>query len=169
MRRSAITALMATAVGMAAAGTSLAGAGADAGEGHGRQTFTVFATTPPGRIALLPVTQGRFSLGDRIVLSDDVFSSKGGNSLGTDGLECTVVRITDAASGSGILQCVVTFSLPGGQIATQALNTLTNGAFAGNQTAAITGGTGQYRDASGEISIEFLSPTEANITFSLDN
>jgi hypothetical protein len=56
---------------------------------------------------------------------------------------------------------VVTFSLPGGDIETRALNTLTNGGFSGTQAASITGGTGKYRHASGQLSINFLSPTEA--------
>jgi hypothetical protein len=59
---------------------------------------------------------------------------------------------------------VVTFSLPGGDIETRALNTLTNGGFSGTQAASITGGTGKYRHASGQLSINFLSPTEATIT-----
>jgi hypothetical protein len=74
--------------------------------------------------------------------------------VGTDAGECTRVRITDAATQSGLLECL----------------TLTNGAFtAGAQTAAITGGTGKYRDAEGEFSVEVLSETEANITFFLND
>jgi hypothetical protein len=46
-----------------------------------------------------------------------------------------------------------------GQIATQALNTLTNGAFtAGAQTGAITGGTGKHRDAEGRSRSRFSAP-----------
>ena len=108
---------------------------------------------------------GTFSLGDRVAFSDDLFTSKGGRTLGTDGGACTVTRVTDAATGSGVLLCEVTFSLPGGDIETQALNTLTNGGFVGTQAGSITGGTGKYRHASGQLSIKFLSPTEATITF----
>jgi hypothetical protein len=80
----------------------------------------------------------------------------------------TAVRVTNAATASGVLQCLVTFSLPGGQITTQALNTVTNGQFTtGTQTGAITGGTGRYRDASGQFAVDVLSETEANITFFL--
>ena len=97
-------------VGLAGAGATFAGADHD----HGHGTFTVFALTPADRIAFLPVTAGKFSLGDRVVFSDDLLTSKGGTQVGTDGGECTVVRVTDAATGSGVLQCTVTFSLPGG-------------------------------------------------------
>jgi len=92
-----------------------------------------------------------------------------GTQVGTDGGQCTVVRVTDAAAGSGVLQCLVTFSLPGGQITTQALNTLTAGGFAGAQTGAITGGTGKYRSAAGQFTVEFLSGGETNVTFFLDD
>ena len=164
MRRLAIAAVLAVVVGLAGAGATFAGADHD----HGHGTFTVFALTPADRIAFLPVTAGKFSLGDRVVFSDDLLTSKGGTQVGTDGGECTVVRVTDAATGSGVLQCTVTFSLPGGDIATQALNTLTNGGFTGTQTGAIVGGTGKFRNARGQFSVEFLSETEANVTFFLD-
>jgi hypothetical protein len=136
---------------------------------HRGRTFTVYALTATNRLALAPVTAGKFSLGDRTVFSDDLFTSKGGKSLGINGGVCTVVRITDAASASGVLECEVTFSLPGGQIATQALNTLTNGNLTGTQTGAITGGSGKYREATGQFSARFVSATEANVTFFLDS
>jgi hypothetical protein len=166
MRKLAIATIAAVVIGLAGAGATFAG------KDHrdGGRTFSVFATTTPDRLALLPVVPGKFSLGDRIILSDDLLTSRGGNRVGTDAGECTLVRITDAATQSGLVECLVMFSLPGGQIATQALNTLTNGAFtAGAQTGAITGGTGKYRDAEGEFSVEVLSETEANITFFLND
>jgi hypothetical protein len=164
MRRLAVAALVAVVVGLiAGAGATFAGAD----HGHGQRGLTFFSTE--NALALLPVAAGKFSVGDRVVFSDDLFTAKGGTQVGTDGGECTVVRVTDAAAGSGVLQCLVTFSLPGGQITTQALNTLTNGGFAGAQTGAITGGTGKYRDAAGQFTVEFLSGGEANLTFFLDD
>jgi hypothetical protein len=128
--------------------------------------FTIYA--PTKQMAFLPVRSGELSLGDRAVFSDDDLSSKHGKSLGMDGGVCTVVRITDAASHSGVLQCDITFSLPDGQIATQGLIRMTNGNLTGTQPAAITGGTGKYRDATGEIATNFLSFTEAYVTFFLN-
>jgi hypothetical protein len=81
----------------------------------------------------------------------------------------TVVRVDDAAAQTGTLQCVVTFSLSRGQIATQALVKITNGQLTGAQTAPITGGTGRYRNADGETVVEFISNDAANITFDLDS
>jgi allene oxide cyclase-like protein len=163
MRRLAVAVLIAVVVGLIFAGATFAGG--DHGGGHRGLTF--FSTE--NALSLLPVTAGKFSLGDRVVFADDLFTAKGGTQVGTDGGQCTVVRVTDAATGSGVLQCLVTFSLPGGQITTQALNTLTNGGFAGAQTGAITGGTGKYRDAAGQFTVEFLSGGETNIAFFLDD
>jgi hypothetical protein len=163
MRRLAFAALVTVVVGLASAGATFAGAD----HGHGHRGLTFFSTE--NALAPLPVVAGKFSLGDRVVFSDDLFTAKGGAQVGTDGGQCTVVRVTDAAAGSGVLQCLVTFSLPGGQITTQALNTLTNGGFAGAQTGAITGGTGKYRDAGGQFTVEFLSGGETNLTFFLDD
>ena len=170
MRRFGIAAVLVAAV-LTLGGATLAsgnnGDGAD--DGHSGHTFTVYAPTAQDRIAFLPVVTGKFSLGDRVVFSDDLFTAKGGKSLGIDGGVCTVVRITDAANGSGVLACEITFDLPDGQIATQELHTLTNGNLTGTQPGAITGGTGKYRDAKGQVSVEFLSTTEANVTFFLDD
>jgi hypothetical protein len=132
---------------------------------HTQRQLTIYTVTPKDGLAVLPEQPGALSLGDRVAFSDDLFTSKGGKSLGTDGGACTVTRVTDTATGSGVLLCEVTFSLPGGDIETQALNTLTNGGFVGTQAGSITGGTGKYRHASGQLSIKFLSPTEATITF----
>lgn len=163
MRRLAlITALLALV--LAAAGATLAAAKGPA-KHHTQRQLTIYTVTPKDGLAVLPGQPGTFSLGDRVAFSDDLFTSKGGRTLGSDGGACTVTRVTDAATGSGVLLCEVTFSLPGGDIETQALNTLTNGSFVGTQAGSITGGTGKYRHASGQLSIKFLSPTEATITF----
>ena len=163
MRRLAlITALLALV--LTAAGTTLAAAKGPA-KHHTQRQLTIYTVTPKDGLAVLPGQPGALSLGDRVAFSDDLFTSKGGRTLGFDGGACTVTRVTDAATGSGVLLCEVTFSLPGGDIETQALNTLTNGSFVGTQSGSITGGTGKYRHASGQLSIKFLSPTEATITF----
>jgi hypothetical protein len=163
MRRLAVAAMLVVAVGLIGAGATFAGDD----HGHGRRVLTFHSTE--SALTPLPVTAGKFSQGDRVVLTDDLFASRGGRPAGIDGGECTTVRVTDAAAASGVLQCLVTFSLPGGQITTQALNTLTNGGFAGTQTGAITGGTGRYRDASGQFTVEFLGAGATNLTFFLDD
>lgn len=166
MRMFGMAAAVIVAAGLALGGTTLASG--DNGNGA-LETFKVYAPTANDRIAFIPVVKDTFSLGDRTVFSDDVFTSKGGDRLGIDGGVCTVVRIADAAKASGELLCNVTFSLPGGQISTQELHTLTNGELTGTQPGAITGGTGRYRGAKGEVSVEFLSTTEAFVTFTFSS
>jgi allene oxide cyclase-like protein len=171
MQKLRFTAVLAAGCALALGGATLAsgrdGNGSD--ESDSGQSFTVYAPTAADRIAFLPVTPGKFALGNRVVFSDDLFTEKGGSSLGIDGGVCTVVRVADAADQSGTLECHITFDLPDGQITTQELHTLTNGELKGTQPGAITGGTGKYRDAAGEVSVEFLSTTEANVTFLLDD
>ena len=65
------------------------------------------------------------------------------------------------------MQCLISYSLNGGQVTTQGLLTLTNGGFLGTQVAAITGGTGLYRNAGGDSKLEFVRPGELNITLKL--
>jgi hypothetical protein len=152
--------------GLIAGGATLAGA-APKGKHHGGKTLKIFAATAPNGLAPIPVEPGKFSLGDRVALNDILRTHKGGKRIGTDGGACVTTRVIDASTATGVLECEVTFSLPGGDIATQALNTLDKGAFSGVQSGAITGGTGKYRNARGDLSLKFLSPDEVNITFHL--
>jgi hypothetical protein len=167
MRNLGIATALAVAVGLAFGGATIASGnrGQDSNDGASDQSFKIYAPTAAGRFVLLPVTANKFGLGDRFIFSDDLFASKGGKSLGHDGGECTTVRVDGAES---VVQCIITFSLPDGQITTQELHKLTNGNLTGTQPGAITGGTGKYRGASGEVSVEFLSNTEAYVTFFLD-
>ena len=152
-----------TAVALAAAGAGMASATASSTDDEA-QTFTVFAKTV--QFETIDVGASGPSLGDQLVLSDDLFTERGGTKVGVDGGVCTIVR-RDTSAGTDTLQCLVTFSFSGGQIATQALLTLENGQFTGSQTGPVTGGSGAYRGADGEVTVEFVSNEEANITFSL--
>jgi hypothetical protein len=160
--RFAIAALAALAV--AAAGAGLASATASSGDSRGR-TFTVFSKTV--QFAGIDLGGRGPSLGDEAVFSDDLFTERGGSNVGSDGGVCTTVR-QDKDAGTDTLQCAVTFSFEGGQIATQALLTLTDGNFTGTQTGPVTGGSGEFRGASGEVTVKFFSNDEADITFDLD-
>ncbi|HEY7151493.1 MAG TPA: hypothetical protein VH391_07410 [Solirubrobacterales bacterium] len=165
MRKTAIV-IAALVAGLIAGGATLAGAAPKA-KHHGGRTLKVYAATAPNGIRPIPVDPGKFGLGDRVALNDILRTHKGGKQIGRDGGACVTVRVIDAATATGVLECEVTFSLPGGDIATQALNTLDKGAFSGVQKGAITGGTGKYRGATGELSLRFLSPDEVNATFHL--
>jgi hypothetical protein len=104
-----------------------------------------------------------FSLGDQFVFSDDLFRRKGGEKLGFDGVVCSVVRI-DQQAQSTTVQCTFTASLREGQIAGQGLLTFTEGQGPATNVLPITGGTGEFKNARGEVRVEELSDTEANLT-----
>jgi hypothetical protein len=158
----ALAALVAVVMATIGAGLAYATSGSD---DNGR-TFTVFSKT----VQFAPIDLGDTgpSLGDQFVFSDDLLTERGGDNVGFDGGVCTTVR-RDETAKTDTLQCAVTFSFAGGQIATQALLTLTNGNFTGTQTGPVTGGSGDFRGASGEVSVKFFSNDEADITFDLDD
>jgi hypothetical protein len=86
------------------------------------------------------------SLGDELVFSEALF--RRGNEVGTSGGVCTVVQ---AMAPYDVLtyQCLVTLSLNRGQITLQGLIEMQGEDDPGPFTLAITGGTGQFRGASG--------------------
>jgi hypothetical protein len=85
-----------------------------------------------------------FSLGDSYVFSEDLF--KGTKHIGDAGGECISVRIDGEA---GVAKCSETFRLPDGQIVAEGLVNVGATEF----TWAITGGTGAYRSARGEVNV----------------
>lgn len=95
-----------------------------------------------------------FSVDDAFVFSNDLY--RNGKKVGEDGGTCTVTRI--APGGATTLHCLGTNSLPGGQISVQGL------AAPGEPfELAITGGTGRYNKARGQVIGENTSPTEMSI------
>ena len=56
---------------------------------------------------------------------------------------------------------MATFNLPDGQLTAQGLVTASQTA---NRLAAITGGTGAYRQAGGQVTVTRTGPTTADIT-----
>ncbi|MFF9149992.1 dirigent protein [Streptomyces sp. NPDC014861] len=90
-------------------------------------------------------------VGDSFAFADDLSRTKGGESVGRDGVGCTVVRAGNPAD----LLCVGTFVLnggPGGQISGQTLLSVdpTDDAPAAYDIA-VTGGTGDFKDVRGYI------------------
>jgi hypothetical protein len=104
------------------------------------------------------------SIGDQFVFSEDLY--RGGKKVGIDGVVCTIVRLEPMISATS--QCVATAELPKGQITAQGL--LTDTGDTGEPEAvvlAITGGTGKYKEAQGEVRSVQLSATESRITFKI--
>jgi hypothetical protein len=140
----AAVALVALAVG------AVSPAWGSSGDKDKQTTFTVEALT----------TEQSFegtALGDQIVFTSPLL--KGDTEVGHQAGVCIVTSVARAEA-----QCVATYVLPGGQITGQALIRLGDPApYAG----AITGGSGKYQGAEGEVRVQPVSGTRGILTFHL--
>jgi len=103
------------------------------------------------------------SLGDEFVVAGDTFDHKGGTRRG----RLAAVFTTVSTGAGGEANVVASFSLPGGQISTQGL-LVTPRLFAGKTLRfSITGGTGRYRHARGEGTIQVPNQTDAEFVLLL--
>jgi hypothetical protein len=103
------------------------------------------------------------SLGDELVFSETL--TRRGRDVGEDGGTCTVTDIT--GYDSFMANCVVTFALRRGQITAQGLIAFEEETIP-DATLAITGGTGAYRGASGEVDYHQVSGAVSKYTLHLD-
>jgi hypothetical protein len=132
------------AAGMAAAAALATAAPAAAAE----DDFTLYAKEVAGE----EEDEGEQQMpevGDSFSFADDLYRDKNGDKVGRDGVACTVVR----AGNPMDIQCVGTFVLSGGQLTAQVLMTvpLDESADLPEFDASVTGGTDDYRGASGQI------------------
>lgn len=105
---------------------------------------------------------GEVNLGDRSMFTHALFADD--QEIGFDGGACSVVRIAD--DGTYHLLCNVSMMLPEGTIAFQ---TFIEEVFPPPPFyAAITGGTGAYAGASGEMHIDPASPDIHHYTLYVD-
>jgi Allene oxide cyclase barrel like domain len=151
-------------VAAVAAALALYAAGPAAADGDS-EVIKLFAVTVQS--AELDLGDEGPSVGDRYVFADDVYDRKGGDQVGTNGGECTIVRV-DAEAATATANCLVTFSLDDrGQLTIQGLVDFSVDADP-TFTLPVTGGSGDFAGAAGEVEVEELSETEANLTFTLD-
>lgn len=94
------------------------------------------------------------SVGDLIVISDALFQDE--EPVGAHGGTCRVVQVAPV-----LLHCVVTFTLPAGQITVQGLVTPARA----EEQVAVTGGTGAYRAAQGTLTVLEVEGEPARYTF----
>ena len=102
------------------------------------------------------------SLGDEVVFSGNLL--RNGEQVGRVGVVCTFVSTANADRVEA--QCPTTSILPGGQITTQ--GTIVNRSL--NFTLPITGGSGRYQGAGGQVvSRDISTPTQPQVelTFQL--
>ena len=144
LRRAGLVALLVMALVIAA--TALASAtGRDS---DGRKVEVINLDTRSNQGADLDLGDEGLSVGDRFAFSEKAF--RDGRYAGKLGGECVIV-IADKDDESATTDCVVTLALRDGQITTQGLVE-----FAEETepfTIAVTGGTGDYRTARGEVQV----------------
>ena len=126
-------------------------ANAGAGEHHGGRTITVVEHADTDA-----VTNGTAGddVGNILTFANEVFNSADTHKVGTDQGSC--VRIVVGESW----ECSWTTFLPKGQITVQ-------GPFSdtGDSVLAITGGTGAYRNARGEMELKYHNPAGTKFDF----
>ena len=94
-------------------------------------------------------------VGDRIVWSAGIFDTNG-HQVGKDVADCTVI------TADFTVQCLISVTLPGGQLTVQGMATGVDNVF------AITGGTGAYKDARGDVRAVDTTPgVRAELTLRL--
>jgi hypothetical protein len=132
---------------------------------HGRTTTLHFINRMVDG-AQLDLGAPGLSLGDQRVFTDDLFQD--GRRVGQDHGYCTVTRITGTAPSRTVTsECLATAILPRGQITAQGTATGPEQGAPPPFANAVTGGTGAYRTARGEVRISPISNTESDITMRL--
>jgi hypothetical protein len=101
-----------------------------------------------------------FSLGDQGVFSENLL--KGGEEVGHSGGVCTVTSLEREE-----VHCVVTAWFEGGQITVQGLISVGTDASE-TFVLPITGGSGKYKGAEGEVHVQDVSATKDILTFRLE-
>ena len=133
---------------------ALSAAGASAHDNGNAFQLTGKVVAPPTNLDL---GEPGPSVGDQQIISMDVF--KGDKRVGESHVVCTTVR-------AGIVQCDNVTSLPGGQIVATGLVTDAQEEQS-PFTQAITGGTGFYRNAHGQLTVSEAGPQPATLTFQI--
>jgi hypothetical protein len=153
MSRSTRTRLgFATAALIATIGVATA---AQATSTHDRGGHVIHVHTRQVHQSLIDNDPKGFGVDDVVIFSNDLYDEQGAK-IGKDGGTCTVVRVTQA--GAATMQCIGTNVLPDGQIAVQGL------AAPGEPfELSITGGTGRYSTARGQVVGHNTSDTEMDI------
>jgi hypothetical protein len=97
------------------------------------------------------------SIGDVLAFANPVFDSANKKQVGTDNGQCVRTAVGKA------WECIWTISLEGGQMTVE-------GPFYDSKDSelAITGGTGEYKDASGQMTLHARNPEETEYDFTYE-
>jgi hypothetical protein len=159
----AVVALVVGAVSPALGSSSQGAAWTSSGHADEQQTIRVTAVFTEFD-ANIDVGAPGLSLGDEVVFAGNLL--RNGEQVGRVGVVCTFVSTQNADRVEA--QCPATATLPGGQITIQGV--IVNRAL--NWTLPITGGSGRYDRARGQVvSRDISTPTQPQVelTFHLDN
>ena len=148
----AVVAVMALAVG--SVGPAVGSADGDTNGQH--RTIRVISINQEE--AFIDVGKPDFSLGDQFVFSSRLM--RHGKQVGHTGVACTITSVRMEES-----QCVGTARFRAGQITIQGLLAGEPGTF----VFPITGGSGAYEGAEGELEVRDLSPRRELLTFRLSD
>jgi hypothetical protein len=110
-----------------------------------------------GQDTFLDLGAPGLSQGDEFIFDDLVFTPNGSTQVGYDGGSCVIFDVTKPEEN-----CTLTFSLPGGDIMTQFLNSPPPA-----KTFAVTGGTGIYRNVRGQGELVESGHGTATLSFDL--
>ncbi len=144
MIRSSLIAASAIGAVLAVGGAGFASAASPAAHD---QTFRVRETITA--VASVDAAPAGLSAGDESILHLQI-KSLAGKPIGVNNAVCTVL----APVSAGLAHCVGTGSLPGGTIEWGGDLSLSGE----RDTFAVTGGTGVYRDAAGQINVRYTNP-----------
>jgi hypothetical protein len=152
-------------LGLTVGGASVATAGSG-GDSGGSSTVVEVKAKHLGT-TILDLGEKGTNPGDRIIFSDALY--KGDTKVGEDGAECVITRLLDEKASTAMVQCTATAMLPDGQITVQVLDSESLTSSSNKPiTAAITGGTGRYRNASGELTIQPIDDETDFYTFRIN-
>jgi hypothetical protein len=152
MRRA--SAILGVAVALLASGLTLTSADASSRE-------TLRFVSEIEQEAEIDVGKKGASLGDQLVFNESLRSRHSRDAGELNGV-CTVTQLH---RDTGVVQCQVTVSLDDGDLTVQGVVELEED----RATLAVTGGTGDYDDASGEVDVRFINDEKSFISFDLND
>jgi len=142
---------LAAAVLLAGAGTALAVVPTAAAD----PTLRLTTVAVPDRNTDLDLGAPGPSAGDAQVFADDL--QRDGRTIGTSTGSCTIATLSESRL---VVACTATLTLPNGQITTQGVADEDPSQGPTGFTWAVTGGTGRYAGADGEVVGTFRPGTD---------
>ncbi|WP_017626772.1 allene oxide cyclase barrel-like domain-containing protein [Nocardiopsis chromatogenes] len=165
MRKHVLPAIGVAAATAGALALSLAPTAANAAppkHGYHHRTITIEAVEKGTAVNLVDVPPDDSALGDQLIGTGDL-TDENGDELGTSSF---VGISTDAEPRTSEMLTFV-YELPDGKITTSGTAELSDSGPVFDEKFAITGGTGKYKNASGEVRVQQETMEQAKVTFEI--